>query len=45
MTSNRADASFRSSGHLTRRDIVAGGVMLPVAMGIPAGPQPSRPRL
>jgi xanthine dehydrogenase YagT iron-sulfur-binding subunit len=37
MTSNRADASFRSSGALTRRDIVAGGAMLPVAMGIPAG--------
>jgi xanthine dehydrogenase YagT iron-sulfur-binding subunit len=36
MTDNRADAGFGSSGHLTRRDIVAGGVMVPVAIGIPA---------
>ena len=36
MTDNRADAGFGFSGHLTRRDVVAGGVMVPVAMGIPA---------
>ncbi len=37
MTDNRADTSCRPSRHPTRRDIVAGGAMLPVAMGIPAG--------
>ena len=36
MTDNPADINSRSSGHLTRRDIVAGGVMVPVAIGIPA---------
>jgi len=36
MTDNRADAGFGFSGHLTRRDVVGGGVMVPVAMGIPA---------
>ena len=36
MNDNPADINSRSSGHLTRRDIVAGGVMVPVAIGIPA---------
>src|SRR5580658_9475431 len=36
MTDSPADISSRSSGHLTRRDIVAGGMMVPVAIGIPA---------
>jgi len=36
MTDDRVDAGFGSSGHLTRRDIVAGGLMVSVAVGIPA---------
>lgn len=43
MIDNRADAGFGSSGRLTRRDVVAGGVMMPVALGIPAGDAAQRP--
>ena len=32
-----ADTSFHSSNRPTRREIVAGGVMVPVAMGLPSG--------
>ena len=43
MTSNRADTTFRTISHPTRREIVAGGVMVPVALGLPsaAAAQPS----
>jgi xanthine dehydrogenase YagT iron-sulfur-binding subunit len=34
---NRADASFRPSGNPTRREVVAGGAMIPIAMGLPSG--------
>jgi len=38
MTNTNADASFRPSGHLTRRDVVvSGAAMVPVAMGLPTG--------
>ena len=36
MTSNRADTTFRTISHLTRREIVAGGVVVPVALGLPS---------
>jgi len=36
MTSNRADTTFRTISHLTRREIVAGGVVVPVALGFPS---------
>src|SRR5215471_18189783 len=36
MTSNRADTTFRTISHPTRREIVAGGVMVPVALGLPS---------
>jgi xanthine dehydrogenase YagT iron-sulfur-binding subunit len=36
MTNNRADTSFRSSSNPTRREIVASGVIVPVAMGLPS---------
>jgi xanthine dehydrogenase YagT iron-sulfur-binding subunit len=43
MTSNRADTTFRTISQPTRREIVAGGVMVPVALGLPsaAAAQPS----
>ena len=37
MTGNRADASSRSSSHPTRREVLASGVMVPIAMGLPSG--------
>jgi xanthine dehydrogenase YagT iron-sulfur-binding subunit len=37
MTENRANPSPRPSGHPTRRDIVASGAMVPIAMGLPPG--------
>src|SRR6516164_4651003 len=36
MTSNRADTTFRTISHPTRREIVAGGVIVPVALGLPS---------
>jgi xanthine dehydrogenase YagT iron-sulfur-binding subunit len=36
MTGNRADTTFGSVSHPTRREIVAGGVMVPVALGFPS---------
>src|ERR1700746_2246568 len=36
MTDNPADNSFRPSGNPTRREIVASGAMVPIAMGFPA---------
>jgi xanthine dehydrogenase YagT iron-sulfur-binding subunit len=36
MTDNPANNTSQSSGYLTRRDIVVGGAMVPVAIGIPA---------
>src|SRR6266446_2207503 len=36
MTNNRADTSFSSSSHPTRREIVASGAVLPIAMGLPS---------
>ena len=36
MNDDRADTSFRSSSHPTRREIVAGGAMVPIAMGLPS---------
>jgi xanthine dehydrogenase YagT iron-sulfur-binding subunit len=36
MTDNRADTNFRSSSNPTRREIVASGVMVPIAMGLPS---------
>jgi xanthine dehydrogenase YagT iron-sulfur-binding subunit len=35
MTKSRANPSPRRSGHPTRRDIVASGAMVPIAMGLP----------
>jgi xanthine dehydrogenase YagT iron-sulfur-binding subunit len=37
MSNNGADTSFRSSNHPPRREIVAGGAMVPIAMGLPSG--------
>ena len=37
MSNNRADMSFRPSNHPTRREIVAGGAMVPIAMELPSG--------
>jgi xanthine dehydrogenase YagT iron-sulfur-binding subunit len=37
MTDDRTDSSSRRSSHPTRRDIVAAGVIVPVAMGLPSG--------
>jgi xanthine dehydrogenase YagT iron-sulfur-binding subunit len=37
MTDNRADPRFHPSTHPTRREIVAGGAMVPIAMGLPSG--------
>ena len=36
MTDDRAVASFRSSTHPTRREIVVSGAMFPIAMGLPS---------
>ena len=36
---NQANTGSRSSNHPTRREIVAGGVMLPVAVGLQSGAQ------
>ena len=41
MAKNGAGAG---SSHPTRRDIVAGGVALPVVVGIPREPQPNHQR-
>ena len=43
MSRNGANTGSRSSNHPTRREIVAGGVMLPVASGI-AIPHPAHLR-
>jgi xanthine dehydrogenase YagT iron-sulfur-binding subunit len=34
---NRADMSFRPSGNPTRREVVASGALVPIAMGLPSG--------
>jgi xanthine dehydrogenase YagT iron-sulfur-binding subunit len=36
MTNNRADTSFRSSSHPTRREIVSSDAMVPIAIGLPS---------
>jgi xanthine dehydrogenase YagT iron-sulfur-binding subunit len=36
MTDNRADSSFPTSIHPTRREVVAGGAMAPIAMTLPS---------
>jgi xanthine dehydrogenase YagT iron-sulfur-binding subunit len=37
MINNRADTSFCPSSHPTRREVVASGAMIPIAMGLPSG--------
>jgi len=37
MTDDRTDASSRPSSHPTRREVIAGGAMVPITMGLPPG--------
>jgi xanthine dehydrogenase YagT iron-sulfur-binding subunit len=37
MTNNRADGTFRHPGQPTRREIVAGGAVVPIAVGLSTG--------
>jgi xanthine dehydrogenase YagT iron-sulfur-binding subunit len=37
MTDSRADSSFCSANHPTRREVIVGGAAIPIAMGLPSG--------
>src|SRR5947207_27696 len=37
MTDDRTDAVSRPSSHPTRREIIVGGAMVPITMGLPSG--------